>query len=181
MQMREINPADDIAELAAIYALRLAAWAPQVPVPLVVEDVIDEFESAARHWAIFDGEVLAAAARLSIHEHLADVPEACCLSGVFAEAPPAPIGFLSRLVVADAYRRCGLSRELDEIRIAAAEQAGCRSLLALVYDVSGESRVRQLQSLGFTVKGRGLRDTHPKFRELAEPLVLMRIAVFRVV
>ncbi len=175
METREIDPVADSKMLDAINDLRLRAWVPQVPVPLTVEDVIDEFEPTARHWAVFDGEHLIAAARLSIHQHLDDVPEAVCLSGVFVAPPPAPIGFLSRLVVADEYRRRGLSRHLDEIRIRAAEQAGCRSLLALVFDVSGESRVRQFVSLGFTGQGRGRRDTHPKFGELAAPVVLMRV------
>jgi GNAT superfamily N-acetyltransferase len=176
---REIDPAAEPAVLDAILRLRLRGWAPQVPVPLTLADVIDEFEPAARHWAIFDGAVLAAAARLSIHQSADDVPEAICMSGVFPEPPAAPIGFLSRLVVAPEYRGRGLSRQLDEIRIDAAQREGCRSLLALVFEVSGDGRVRQLVSYGFRVVGRGQRDTHPKFSQLAAPFVLLRDNVMR--
>jgi GNAT superfamily N-acetyltransferase len=172
---RSIDPIAESNVMDAIMALRLAAWAPLVPVPLIDDDVIDEFEPTAQHWAIFDGDIVAAAARLSVHSRDDDVPEAICMKGVLPTSPPAPIGFLSRLAVAPAYRGRGLSRQLDEIRIAAAERLGCRSLLALVFDVTGDARIRQLISYGFAVVGRGQRDSHPKFSQLAPPLVLSRV------
>lgn len=174
LTMRAVDPVAEPNVMDAIMALRLRAWAPLVPVPLIVEDVIDEFEPMARHWVIFDGDAVAAAARLSVHPRDDDVPEAICMKGVFPTPPPAPIGFLSRLAVAPAYRGRGLSRQLDEVRIAAAEGLGCRSLLALVFDVTGDARIRQLASYGFRIAGRGQRDSHPKFLQLAAPLVLVR-------
>ena len=181
MTTREIDPAAEPTAMDAILRLRLRAWAPQVPVALTVDDVADHFEHLARHWAVFDVENLVAAARLSIHRQIEDVPEANCLAGVFSTSPPTPIGFLSRLVVAPEYRGRGLGRQLDAIRIYASEQAGCQSLLGLVFDVSGEARIRQLTSFGFTLLGRGQRDTHPKFSQLAAPIVLLRVFSRRIV
>lgn len=171
---REIGVAAEPLVLEAILQLRQVVWAAQAPFPVSFDDVADEFERTARHWAVFDGERVIASARLSIHGRIAEVPEAVCLAGVFAEQPPRPIGFMSRLVVAPDYRRRGLGRQLDEIRVAAADDAGCQSLLALVFDVSGDARREQFVSLGFHVVGRGQRDTHPQFSKLAAPLVLLR-------
>ena len=175
MTTREIDLGAEPAVIDAILRLRVRVWAPQMPVALTVDDVADDFELSARHWGVFHGENLVASARLSIHQQIKDVPEASCLIGVFSDSPPAPIGFLSRLVVAPEYRRCGLGHQLDAIRICAAEKAGCQSLLALVFDVSGEARLRQLSSFGFTAQGRGHRDTHPKFSQLDAPIVLLRV------
>src|SRR5262245_39988418 len=146
-----------------------------MPLPLTPADLLDPFDKIARHWAAFVDGQLVGAARLSVHDRLEEVPEAECLLSVFASPPPRPIGFLSRLVVAPEYRRRGVGRHLDEIRICAAEQSGCRSLLGLVFDASGEARVAQLTVQGFTVRGRGKKDTHPKFSALPAPVVLERL------
>jgi GNAT superfamily N-acetyltransferase len=173
--IREFDSVADRATFDAVVGLRLRSWADQTPVPLTPDDVVDHHDEAARHWvAVLDGKIIGAA-RLTVHDVLDEVPEAVCLGGVFAQPPPAPIGFLSRLIVAADWRRRGVGRELDRARIRAADKAGCRSLLALVFDVSGEARVRHLLSHGLTVLGRGRKDTHPKFSVLAAPLVVGRV------
>jgi GNAT superfamily N-acetyltransferase len=175
MHLREVDPTTEWPIIEASILLRQRVWSEAMQAPLTRDDLIEPFDATARHWMVFDGEQVIAAARLSIHDRVEDVPEASCLAGVFQDQPPAPIGFLSRLVVAPEYRRHGLGRQLDETRIEAAVQAGCRSLLALVFDVSGEARVRQFTSRGFTVLGRGQRDVHPKFACLAAPIVVERL------
>jgi GNAT superfamily N-acetyltransferase len=175
VQLREIDPTAEWPVVEEIVRLRARVWTAQVPFPLTLEDLADPFDRVARHWAILDEDQLVAAARLSIHDRMEDVPEADCLHGVFPGSPPGPIAFLSRLVVAPEYRGRGLGRRLDEIRIRFAEQAGCRLLLALVFDASGEARIAQLCALGFTVRGRGCRDTHPTFGQLPPPVVLERL------
>ena len=175
MLLREVDPTTEWPVVEASILLRQRVWSEAMREPLTRDDLIEPFDATARHWMVFDGDHVVAAARLSIHARVEDVPEACCLVGVFPRQPPAPIGFLSRLVVAPEHRRHGLGRQLDEIRIEAAVVAGCRSLLALVFDVSGEARVKQFISRGFTVVGRGQRDDHPKFAFLSAPLVVERL------
>jgi GNAT superfamily N-acetyltransferase len=172
--LREVDPNSEWPVIEAMIELRLKVWSAQVTFPLTLEDVIDRFEHTARHWGVFDGERCVAAARLSFHDNVEDVPEAVCLSGVSLQAAK-PIAFMSRLVVDADYRRRGLGQQLDEIRIRAAEEAQCGSLLAIVLDVSGEGRVKRFLSYGFTVRGRGVRDTHPKFCLLPAPLVVERV------
>src|SRR5262245_18432011 len=95
----ELDPAAEPALFDAIISLRMRCWAALMPVPLTRDDLLDPFDETARHWvAAADGELIGAA-RLSTHDRLDDVPEADCLGGVYASPPPAPIGFLSRLVV----------------------------------------------------------------------------------
>jgi ribosomal protein S18 acetylase RimI-like enzyme len=173
--IREFRPIAEPAVFDAVVDLRLRCWSAQAPVELVRDDVVDSFDAMARHWiAVADDQVIGAA-RLTIHDAIEDVPEAVCLGGVFAQPPPPPIGFLSRLIVAPQCRRRGVGRALDQTRTRAAEEARCRTLLALVFDVSGEARAAQLVSQGFTVHGRGRKDTHAKFSVLSAPLVLGRI------
>jgi GNAT superfamily N-acetyltransferase len=172
MLLREVDPTTEWPVVEASLLLRQRVWSEAMREPLTRDDLIEPFDATARHWMVFDGDHVVAAARLSIHARVEDVPEACCLVGVLPRQPPAPIGFLSRLVVAPEHRRHGLGRQLDEIRIEAAVEAGCRSLLALVFDVSGDARVKQFLSHGFTVVGRGQRDDHPKFAFLSAPLVV---------
>jgi GNAT superfamily N-acetyltransferase len=173
--IREHDPASEQATFAAVVCLRQCCWAAQIPDELTLHDVVDSYDGLARHWiAVADDQVIGAA-RLTIHDSVEEVPEAICLGGVVARHSPTPIGFLSRLVVAPQYRRAGIGHGLDQVRIRAAKEAGCRSLLALVFDVSGEARVAQLVSQGFEVRGRGHEDTSPKFSLLAAPLVLERV------
>lgn len=173
--VREIDPVAERATFDSVVSLRLRGWASLVSVPLTPDDLVDPHDEAARHWVALADDRVVGAARLTVHDVLEDVPEADCLGGVFPVPPPAPIGFLSRLVVAPEYRRRGVGRSLDEVRIREAEAARCRSLLVLVFEPSGEARVTQLTAQGFTVRGRGRRDAHPKWSVLPEPLVLERV------
>ena len=147
----EVDPHDRLL-LEQIGRLRVRAWATHSPIALEHPDGwLDQFNLSARHWVIFDNETPIAAARFSVHHELCTVPDASFFDGVFAVAPPAPIASFNRLVVHPDYRGAALSRELDQIRVAAAIGAGCRS--AIGETPSGPSRVAQLKSLGFQVIG----------------------------
>ena len=69
----------DAPTLEAIYRLRVAVWREA---GAIAEAAFpdgrwcDEEDGAAIHWAIRAGDDLVAAARLSVHEQLADVPDA---------------------------------------------------------------------------------------------------------
>jgi len=173
--IRELASASEPATFDAIIGLRMRCWAAQTPVALTRDDLIDHYDGTARHWIAEAEDQVIGAARLTIHDALEEVPEAVCLGSIYGSHPPTPIGFLSRLVVSPEYRCRGIGRGLDQVRIQAATEAGCRFLLALVFDVSGEARVAQLASHGFQVRGRGCKDTHPKFSVLPAPLVVERV------
>jgi GNAT superfamily N-acetyltransferase len=138
----------DAAILNRIGKLRVKAWETEVPAIAELDSWLDGHDPFARHWAFVQDDELIAAARLTIHERLADVPDADDFAGVTA-ALPTPLGVLSRLVVAPHFRRLGLSKRLDAVRIGAAEQAGCQA--ALVASSSGGHRIAQLQAFGFEV------------------------------
>ena len=71
-----------------------------------------------------DGDELVAAARLSVHERLADVPEAEEYAAVGLQLE-GRIAAPARVVVAAAARRHGLAGQLLDAQDAAARAAGC--------------------------------------------------------
>jgi GNAT superfamily N-acetyltransferase len=147
----EVDP-HDRKLLDQVGRLRVAAWAPfKNRGDSRTGCWLDAFELSARHWVIFDNSTPVAAARLSVHQALDEVPDASIFTGVFAAPPPSPIGSFNRLVVHPAYRGMGLSRPFDRIRLEAAIAQACRS--AIVETHSGPKRVAQLNALGFQVFG----------------------------
>lgn len=162
LALRRVN---DPHDLAAIFRLRVAAWRARVPHFPAMEAWSDGFDAIAEHWAVFDDGKPVAAARLTIHGALADVPS----PEVFAPLVPAglegPIAVLTRLVVAPSHARRGLSRQLDEVRIDRAREAGCRHVVGSTY--AGQPRIKALQALGFEPLGEaGLYASGP-LREVA--------------
>jgi polyketide synthase PksL len=144
----EIDPHDE-GLLDHIGRLRACAWATFKD--NATDCWQDDFELSARHWVIFDNGRPIAAARLSIHQRLRDVPDASIYEGVFSEPPPGPIASFNRLVVHPAYRGAGLSGEFDRVRLSAAIESGCRS--AILETHSGLSRITQMHALGFQIIG----------------------------
>lgn len=174
--VREVDRLADRALFDAIIDLRTRVWATLVSFSVTTDELIDQHDQHARHWVALSDNRVVGAARLTVHDSLHDVPEAECLAGVYSSPPTSPIGFMSRLVVDPNHRRHGIGRELDAVRIMAANAAGCRSILALVFEVSGQSRVNHLSAQGFVVRGRGQLDMHPKWSTLSTPLVMERVA-----
>ena len=117
----------DAPTLAAIYRLRAAVWRDTGAVAQAAfadGRWSDEHDPASLHWVIRDAGELVAAARLSVHERLADVPEAEAYAAVglrLAGRIAAP----ARVVVAPAARRHGLAWQLLDAQDAAARAAGC--------------------------------------------------------
>jgi GNAT superfamily N-acetyltransferase len=170
MEVREFTSIDEDL-LQEIGRLRVEAWRTEVPEAGDMPVWIDEFDPEARHWAIFDHGILVAAARLSLHSHLGEVPDAESYAGLFTAPLPSPIGSLNRLVVHPAARGHGLSKRLDQRRLAAADQAGCRSVI--LSTASGPRRVAQLQGCGFELIGYGPPFRKPPLCYLPPPAVLL--------
>ena len=117
----------DAATLEAIYRLRATVWRETGDVAQAAfadGRWCDEYDPTGLHWVIRDAEALVAAARLTVHERLADVPEAeeYAAAGLDLEGR---IAAPARVVVAAAARRHGLAAQLLDAQDAAARAAGC--------------------------------------------------------
>jgi GNAT superfamily N-acetyltransferase len=118
----------DPPTLEAIYRLRAAVWRETGDIAQAAfadGRWSDEHDPASLHWVVRGGGgELVAAARLSVHERLADVPEAeqYAAAGLRLEGP---IAAPARVVVAAAARRHGLAGQLLDAQDAAAREAGC--------------------------------------------------------
>jgi N-acetylglutamate synthase-like GNAT family acetyltransferase len=137
--------------LEDVFALRILAWRSQVGIPANISQWKDELDGVSRHWAILRRSKPIAAARLSMHATIDDVPDAEVYAGMALDLP-GPIASISRCVVHPDFRGRGLSDLLDAARLAAARQSGCRSVLALTYDVRRQAK---LEGHGFRFVGTG--------------------------
>lgn len=138
--------------LEDIYKLRVTAWREKMAIPSHVGRWKEATDDVARHWAILMGNIPIAAARLSIHSSLTEVPDSECLEGVLASLP-APICSINRCVVHPDYWGMGFARKLDKVRLDTARQLGCKSIVATVSDAK---RAKTLASYGFRYVGDGL-------------------------
>jgi hypothetical protein len=138
--------------LEKIGRLRVRAWATEFPAIAQMECWLDRFDETAMHWAFLqDGEPIAAA-RMTVHQALSEVPESEVYEGLPQELAPAPIASINRLVVDPSSRGLGLSKRLDLVRLETADKLGCR---CVVGDTHSQQRVQQLKKLGCKVIGRG--------------------------
>jgi GNAT superfamily N-acetyltransferase len=137
--------------LEQIYSLRILTWQGKVGIPAHTTQWVDPEDGLARHLAITMRQQIIAAARLSIHATISEVPDPEGYVGVLNELP-APIGSLNRCVVHPDFRHRGLTRILDEARITAGKESGCRCLVLCATD---EQRAAAIARLGFEFRGEG--------------------------
>ena len=142
--------------LAKVGRLRIEAWETETARAAEQTAWVDEFDRVAWHWVVCRDGLPVAAARLSLHQGLAEVPDSECYAGVFSSPPGPPIASLNRLVVHPSARGSGLGRRLDLLRLEAAERLGAR--VAILSTSSGQRRMEALAGLGFVFGGYG-----PKF------------------
>jgi GNAT superfamily N-acetyltransferase len=146
---------DDPALMKQIAELRVEAWRTFISIESGTQAWANPFDPIARHRVLLDTTVVVAAARLSIHKHIEEVPEAEVYRGIFPSPLPHPIASINRLVIHPRYRGRNLTTRLDEARIEAAERYGCRCIVG--WTNSGDKRVAQLTSHGFQLIGKGKR------------------------
>lgn len=137
--------------LENIYALRVTAWRGKVEIPAGTIQWVDDIDPTSKHWAILNGDQVVAAARLSIHNLITDVPDPEGYHGVI-DSLPAPIGSMNRCIVHPDFRGRGLSKLLDQVRIKAARKLGC---LSLVVSATDKKRAAALTAEGFRFCGEG--------------------------
>jgi GNAT superfamily N-acetyltransferase len=169
----EVDP-HDRSLLEKIGRLRVLAWSTLIPATAAKADCwLDEFELTSRHWCILHEGEPVAAARLSVHADIGNVPDAGNYPRVLLEPLPRPIGCFSRLVVHPDFRGGGLARRLDEVRMAAAQGAGARAVVVVLTPEPPDPRLRRFQERGFMPVGGPLREPPGHYLEgmWAQPLV----------
>jgi len=147
-----IKEVHDKAVLDNIYQLRVEAWRMQLTHTTSIEAWEDEFDPIAQHWGCFDEDRLVAAARLSVHQDIQNVPDADAYEGVITSDAPSPIASLNRLVVHHDYRGKGIAKKLDTVRLARAREIGCKCVIGATCDIR---RGEQLKAQGFMFVGEG--------------------------
>ena len=155
--------------LEAIYRLRASVWRETGDIAQAAFGDgrwSDEHDPSSLHWVVRgDAGELVAAARLSVHERLADVPEAEEYTAVGLDLE-GRIAAPARVVVAAAARRHGLAGRLLDAQDEAARAAGC------TYAVRQSSpAMRRL------LARRGWRDVGPAGRDDRFPGVRFEVMV----
>ena len=156
--MELVEVTGDQAMLRQIYALRVEAWRTNIDVPDHLVEWHDAHDDMARHWAIITDGIPIAAARLTQHASLAEIPDVEIFGDLLVKSGIiTPAASLNRLVARPDMRGRGFARQLDEIRIGAAKDNGATCVIAAVGSVPGNRhRVQQLQALGFSILGTNL-------------------------
>jgi predicted GNAT family N-acyltransferase len=133
-------PIDEVREL------RRLCWPAIYGAGYSLEDGFDE---DAWHWTVSLANRVIAAARLTTHQHLLDVPDAHLCISLLPLALPVPIGYFSRLVVSPEARGNGLAGKLDTLRLGACRDFGVQSVACSWTPSSGIGRRQQLMEFGF--------------------------------
>jgi GNAT superfamily N-acetyltransferase len=138
-------------KLDQIFGLRPRAWKSRVASFPDMTSWSDPFDAEGLHWAVFANQTPIAAARLTIHERLSQVPNHEVFAPVLPADLPGPIAVLTRLVVDRAHAGQGLSSLLDQARIEHARAAGCRWIIGSTF--AGQKRLDQMVACGFRILG----------------------------
>ncbi|MBB5061010.1 GNAT superfamily N-acetyltransferase [Granulicella aggregans] len=160
---------EDPAVLQQVGRLRILAWEADGELPSFApraEVWIDEHDSHAVNWVILCDGLPIAAARLCVHKRISELPDIASLIGYEDSLVP-PVAAFTRLVVSPAFRGRGLSKELDGMRLAAAQEEGCRSAVVVTHV---PARMRQLRAAGF----RNLGESHHRTVTFAPSCVFSR-------
>ena len=147
----QLIAAPDAAAMEQVYRLRVRAWRARNASFPDVERWRDPEDEGCLHWCVVDGKgTVAAAARLSVHKRFAEIPDAEIYPPALS-ALTGPVGSINRMIVGPEHGGLGLARALDEARITAASNAGCRVIVGATS--SGPQRLRSLEGLGFRTAG----------------------------
>src|SRR5580658_9945340 len=96
-----------LSEIEAAQRLRYTVWQSEGVVIHHAERkvIADHHDEHAIHWGVFDGDHLVGAARLCIHDRLAEAPD----SEMFVTADiQSPVASMNRLVVLGSHRGRGI-------------------------------------------------------------------------
>lgn len=160
----------DARTLLQIQELRRLAWASTGEVPNFISssDILtNEHDVHGLHWAVMHQGEPIAAARMCVHDSASSMPDPEALYG-YTDQIPTPCAALTRLVVHPDFRRLGLSKVLDRIRMGHASLQGCKALVSVTEAVP---RIKHLERLGFTHLG----TTRIRYLSYAQSHVMLRL------
>lgn len=148
------QPSPDIME--QVFALRVQAWRARTSAFPEMDTWRDDFDDVAYHWVVLHQDpgqsaVAVAAARMTIHQSLAEVPNAEIYDGLLPPDFPGPIASINRLVVAKAFAGQGLPHVLDTVRMDFARHNGCSAIIGETF--AGMRRHDDLLQKGFVALG----------------------------
>ncbi len=109
----------------------------------------DAHDDHGRHWIIKSQGRIVAAARFCVHHADTRLPHQEAYDHLIRDLPR-PAASFNRMVVDPTMRRQGLTGALTEVRIAAAREAGARSIIV----EATPNRMPPLLALGFVSLGR---------------------------
>ena len=135
--------------VAITLSLRFEVWSTETTLRSEIRElgvIADEHDAHARHWAVFCGDEVVAAARMCIHSNQEESPDAGAFTGICL---PSPVATLNRLVVHPSARHLGLASRLSACRVEAAKQDGARCVVG----TPTRARISSLQKLGFQLTG----------------------------
>jgi GNAT superfamily N-acetyltransferase len=129
-----------------IARLRVDSWAPQAPSirSLLPDGVwLDAHDEHATHVVVWHGDALIGAARVCRHEAITE------LHPQLAFDHQGPFAYISRLVVAPAFREHGVAAKVDSARDAVARNLEARWIVVCWSSLSGPPRLQRLLKQGF--------------------------------
>src|ERR1043165_6715003 len=109
--------------------------------PVPKREIRDEHDAGAFHWRAYVDSLLVGAARLSIHENVADIPDLEYYRHLTLGLIP-PIGCFNRIVVLPSFRKKGIGTKMLKRRPIFARQR-CRSVIACTDDKTVRKFLRE--------------------------------------
>lgn len=154
IELRDIS--DEPRFLPDIYRLRSIAWGHLIdrfPSNYIMNDCHDE---GGNHFGLFDQDTLIGAIRYTVHTDPDHLPLADVFRPFAAPLRGMKIASYNHMVIHPAYRRSGLSRQLDNICISGANRDGADVLVGATGNIEDNlHRIRTMERLGFEIIGTG--------------------------
>jgi len=148
----KIITSNDYNFMQRIGKLRADVWNEEgVSLPNICKNnmLLDELDhDEAKHFVVFKDDELIAAARLTLHHSLTEMPSAEDFAP-YDLALELPYGYLSRLVVKKSFRNQGLARKLDCMCLHEAKKLGAKAVILTTVPY----RLKALSKIGFSYFG----------------------------
>lgn len=105
---------------------------------------VDDFDTDAIHYAVFDENKIIASARIGVYHSFEDIPYMDMMKK-YKSLFELPVASFNRLVVGINFRRNGIAEILDKVRIDLAREYGVKTIVGQ----SVPCRIKSLRKSGF--------------------------------